>query len=128
MDVRRNPTRFASRLLIILLVLGLTGCTTIKGWFAGDPKPGDPAELVGEQQLGGTPVYVLKLTPKEDNAFATAMKIWVSKDWLIRQVEITDVNGAVTTYRIATIKVDQDIPDAKFAYTVPEKAEVIDLR
>lgn len=84
--------------------------------------------LVGEEKLGGMPVYVLKLTPKEDNAFATAMKIWVSKDWLIRQVEITDVNGAVTTYRIAKIEVDRDIPDAKFAYQVPEKAEVIDLR
>ncbi|MDT8322594.1 MAG: outer membrane lipoprotein carrier protein LolA [Bacteroidota bacterium] len=84
--------------------------------------------LVGEEQLGGRPVYVLKLTPKEDNAFATAMKIWVAKDWLIRQVEITDVNGAVTTYRITEIRVDQNIPDAKFAYSVPEKAEVIDLR
>ncbi|MCB2204866.1 outer membrane lipoprotein chaperone LolA [bacterium] len=84
--------------------------------------------LIGEEQLGGRTVYVLKLTPKEDNAFATAMKIWVSSDWLIRQVEITDVNSAVTTYRITGIKVDTKIDDAKFAYTVPDKAEVIDLR
>ncbi len=60
--------------------------------------------LIGEEALGGSSAYVLKLTPKEDNAFATAMKIWVSKDWLIRQVEITDVNGAVTTYRIKKIQ------------------------
>ncbi len=84
--------------------------------------------LIGEEALGGSSAYVLKLTPKEDNAFATAMKIWVSKDWLIRQVEITDVNGAVTTYRIKKIQVDQEISDTKFAYKVPEKAEVIDLR
>lgn len=35
------------RLLIAaFLALSLAGCTTIKGWFTGDPKPGDPAELV----------------------------------------------------------------------------------
>lgn len=84
--------------------------------------------LVGEEQFGGSAAYVLKLTPKEDNAFATAMKIWVSRDWLIRQVEISDVNGAVTTYRIDNIVVDQKLSDAKFKYSVPDKAEVIDLR
>jgi len=35
------------RLLTVLLLVGtLSGCSTIKGWFSGDPKPGDPAELV----------------------------------------------------------------------------------
>jgi outer membrane lipoprotein-sorting protein len=68
------------------------------------------------------------LTPKEDNAFATAMKIWVSKDWLIRKVEVTDVNGAVTTYVIEKISIDQKLGDAKFVYQVPDQAEVIDLR
>jgi chaperone LolA len=84
--------------------------------------------LIGEEQLSGISTYVLKLTPKEDNAFATAMKIWVSKDWLIRKVEITDVNGAITTYTIQKVTLDKDIPDAKFSYQVPENAEVIDLR
>jgi chaperone LolA len=84
--------------------------------------------LIGEETLGGIATYVLKLSPKEDNAFATAMKIWVSKDWLIRQVEITDVNGAVTMYRIEKVSIDQKIPDTKFKYNVPDKAEVIDLR
>jgi chaperone LolA len=84
--------------------------------------------LVGEEKIGGQSAYVLKLTPKEDNAFATAMKIWVSKDWLIRKVEITDINGAVTTYVIEKISIDQKLVDAKFVYQVPDKAEVIDLR
>lgn len=84
--------------------------------------------LVGEEKIGGQSAYVLKLTPKEDNSFATAMKIWVSKDWLIRKVEIIDVNGAVTTYVIEKISIDQKLGDAKFVYQLPEKAEVIDLR
>ena len=46
MSLRLTPMRLASRLLIALLAVSLAGCTTIQGWFAGDPKPGDPAELV----------------------------------------------------------------------------------
>jgi chaperone LolA len=84
--------------------------------------------LIGEEKLAGQSVYVLKLTPKEDNAFATAMKIWVSKEWYIRKVEITDINGAVTTYIIDKISVDQNLSDSKFTYQPPEKSEIIDLR
>lgn len=83
---------------------------------------------VGEEKFAGQSAHVLKLTPKEDNTFATAMKIWVSKDWLIRKVEITDINGAVTTYVIEKISVDTDLPDSKFTYQVPDKSEIIDLR
>ena len=31
---------------IIALAFTLSGCSTLKGWFSGDPKPGDPAELI----------------------------------------------------------------------------------
>ena len=84
--------------------------------------------FIGEETVAGQRTYVLKLTPKEDNTFATAMKIWVGKDWLIRKVEITDVNGAVTTYVIEKISIDQKLADSRFSFQVPDKAEVIDLR
>jgi chaperone LolA len=84
--------------------------------------------FIGEEKLAGQSAYVLKLTPKEEGSFATAMKIWVARDWLIRKVEITDVNGAVTTYVIEKIAIDQKLADSGFNFQVPEKAEVIDLR
>lgn len=84
--------------------------------------------LVGEEKVEGQSAYVLKLTPKEDNSFATAMKIWVGKDWLIRKVEITDVNGAVTTYGIRKVQLDTGLSDDLFTYRIPKDAEVIDLR
>lgn len=84
--------------------------------------------FIGEEKLAGQSAYVLKLTPKEEGSFATAMKIWVARDWLIRKVEITDVNGAVTTYIIEKIAIDQKLADSGFNFQVPEKAEVIDLR
>jgi chaperone LolA len=84
--------------------------------------------LTGEEQIGSHLCHVLRLTPKDDNSFATALKIWVSKDWYIRKVEVTDINGAVTTYVIETLAVDQKLPESSFAFEAPEKAEIIDLR
>jgi outer membrane lipoprotein carrier protein len=84
--------------------------------------------LVGEEMVGSVSTHVLRLTPKDDTSFATAMKIWVGKDWLIRKVEITDVNGAVTTYRIESIEVDTKLPDERFTFKAPAGAEIIDLR
>lgn len=84
--------------------------------------------LVGEEQIGKLNCYVLKLTPKEDNSFATALKTWVSKDWYIRKVEVTDINGAVTTYMIETLAVDRKLQDSMFEFQIPDKSEIIDLR
>ncbi|HOJ02502.1 MAG TPA: outer membrane lipoprotein carrier protein LolA [Bacteroidota bacterium] len=84
--------------------------------------------LVGEETVGKQRCHVLRLTPKEDNTFATGMKIWVGKDWFIRKIEISDVNGATTTYVIDAIQVDQKQPDSRFVFQIPDKAEVIDLR
>ncbi|MBR9978599.1 MAG: outer membrane lipoprotein carrier protein LolA [Bacteroidetes bacterium] len=84
--------------------------------------------LIGEEALGPVNTYVLRLTPKDDNSFATAMKIWVSKDWLIRRVEITDINGAVTTYDIESFVIDTKVSDNQFVFEAPAQAEIIDLR
>lgn len=84
--------------------------------------------LIGEEKVGSDDCYVLKLTPKEDNSFASAMKIWVSGKWMIRKVEITDMNGALTTYLIEQLTIDKGVPDSKFDFKVPAGADVIDLR
>jgi outer membrane lipoprotein carrier protein len=86
------------------------------------------SSLIGEEKLGAESVYVLKLTPKEDNAFATKLKIWVGKNWIIRKVETTDISGAVTTYTIKDISIDKGISDNKFEFKPPQGVDVIDLR
>ena len=86
------------------------------------------SSLIGEEKLGAESMYVLKLTPKEDNSFATRLKLWVSKNWLIKKVETTDISGAVTTYTIKDIVIDKGIPDARFEFKPPQGVDVIDLR
>lgn len=84
--------------------------------------------LVGEEKVGTDNCHVLRLTPKEDNTFTSALKIWVSSKWLIRKVEVTDINGALTTYVIDRIEIDKGIADSRFEFKVPAAADVIDLR
>lgn len=84
--------------------------------------------LVGEEKVGADNCHVLRLTPKEDNTFTSALKIWVSSKWLIRKVEVIDINGAQTTYVIDRIDIDKGIADSRFEFKVPAAADVIDLR
>jgi outer membrane lipoprotein carrier protein len=84
--------------------------------------------LTGEEKVGSEACYALKLTPREESGAAKTMKIWVSKAWLIRKLEITDLNGTVTTYQIKDVLVDKGIPDTRFDFKAPQGADVIDLR
>jgi outer membrane lipoprotein carrier protein len=84
--------------------------------------------LVGEEEIDGKTTYVLKLTPKEEHSFASAMKLWVGKDWLLKRIQITDVGGAVTEYRIKNVLINKGIDDRKFSFDIPSGAERIDMR
>ncbi len=86
------------------------------------------ATLIGKETVDKEECQVLKLTPKEENSFTTGMKIWITSDWLIKKVEVTDINNAVTTYVIKDIKLNTGLDEGKFKFTAPEKADVIDLR
>jgi chaperone LolA len=83
---------------------------------------------VGEEKVGSDACYALTLTPKEETTFAASMKIWVTRQWTIKKVELSDVAGTVTTYVIASIAIDRGLPDAKFEFKPPPDASVIDLR
>ncbi|MAT39244.1 MAG: outer membrane lipoprotein carrier protein LolA [Ectothiorhodospiraceae bacterium] len=84
--------------------------------------------LVGEETLDGEDCYVLKLTPKDENSFTTGMKIWVNDDWVIKRVEVTDINGATTTYTIKKITFNTGIQASTFHFEAPPGTDEIDLR
>ena len=86
------------------------------------------SSLLKEEKTGTENCFVLKLTPKSETAFATGMKIWVTKKWMIKKLEMTDLNGAVTTYLIKELITDKGLDAAKFEFSIPKGAEVIDMR
>lgn len=84
--------------------------------------------LVGEEKIGKEEMYVLKLTPKNENTVTSSIKVWVNHDWLIKQVEVTDIHKTITRYTMKDLKINKGIPDTQFQFSVPTGIDVIDMR
>lgn len=96
--------------------------------LTGSPKD-YYATVVGHEKLDGLETAVLKLVPKDDQAFVQSLRLWVNvSTWLIRKAEVIDVNGKETSYSVKDIRLNTGIADASFTYQIPEGVEVVDLR
>ncbi len=85
--------------------------------------------LVEEGKVNDVRTYVLKLTPKQDDSFIKAMKVWIDEDdWIIRKVEMSDVNDTKMTYMVKSVLINKGIADAQFEFKVPVGTQTIDLR
>ncbi len=74
-------------------------------------------------------VYILKLTPRDENSSVESAKIWVVEDDLqIMKVEITDINGTITTYSVKSVKINSGVDDSIFKFSIPNGVKVVDLR
>ncbi|CUU00987.1 outer membrane lipoprotein carrier protein [Candidatus Thermokryptus mobilis] len=74
-------------------------------------------------------VYVLKLTPRDENSSVESAKIWVVEgDFQIIKVEITDISGTVTTYLVKSVKLNSGVDDSIFKFSIPAGVKVVDLR
>ncbi|MCK6601405.1 MAG: outer membrane lipoprotein carrier protein LolA [Bacteroidetes bacterium] len=86
-------------------------------------------EVLGEENFAGMNTYKLKLTPKNPDNFIQEMKLWVDDDdWYVRQIEVSDINGSTTLYRLKQLQINKGIPDQYFQFSAPKNVEVIDLR
>jgi outer membrane lipoprotein carrier protein len=87
------------------------------------------ATLLGKEPLGRGQTYTLKLIPKDDQSFVKSIKVWVEdSSWVVRRVQIVDVNDTETLYTIHEIKLNTQVSDALFSFTPPPGTEVVDLR
>jgi len=85
--------------------------------------------LLGREKLGKTEALVLKLVPNSDQSLVKTMKLWIDNStWLIKKVEIEDVNGKQTEYVVTEVKTNTGLQDSDFTYQLPEGTEVVDLR
>lgn len=85
--------------------------------------------VVGKETIGGMVTWKLNLTPKNSDNFIQAMSLWADeKEWFIRQVEVRDINGSNTTYRLKQLQINSGLPDQWFQFTPPKGVDIIDLR
>jgi len=85
--------------------------------------------LVGKEKLQGKEMYVLRLVPKEEQAFVRSLKLWVDPEqWVARKVIVIDVNETETTYMLARITFNTGLGNSLFEFSAPKGTEVVDLR
>jgi chaperone LolA len=86
------------------------------------------ATMLGEEELEGSTVQLVKLIPKSQAGIVASLKLWVDeRTSLMRKVEILDVNGKETTYTVHSFEVNPGIADSTFRFTIPEGVDVVDL-
>lgn len=87
------------------------------------------ASLLGRERVNETSQVTLRLVPKDDQSFVRSMKIWVEEEtWVVRKVELVDVNDTQTVYTVHDIRLNSNLPDSTFAFSAPPGTEVVDLR
>lgn len=109
--------------------------------FRDDPKAITPdrmltdipknyvATLLERETIDGTKTHVLKLSPRDTRSLVKSMKVWVDpSEWLMVKVEVLDVSGNLTTYRIREVAFNGGLSDRIFHFDIPPDVEVIDLR
>jgi outer membrane lipoprotein carrier protein len=85
--------------------------------------------LLGEERFRDIEFTVIKLVPRDDQAFMQSMKVWVDPDsWLMGKVELVDANGKETTYIVEEIRINTDVDDNLFRFRIPDGVDVVDLR
>lgn len=85
------------------------------------------SDLDGEDNVGGTECYVIKLTPRNGGSVKSA-KIWIDKNEdLIRKINIVTTEST-NTYSLKDISLNAGLSSSKFSFSPPEGVEVIDLR
>lgn len=87
------------------------------------------ASLLPKEKVGNAPMITLKLVPKDDQSFIKSMKVWVEESsWVVRKVEMVDVNDTEKTYTVGEVKINTNLKDGTFTFTPPAGTEVVDLR
>jgi chaperone LolA len=85
--------------------------------------------ILGGERSGGAFLIILKLVPKDDQSFVKSMKLWVEEgSWVVRRVEMIDVNDTEKTYNVQDVKTNTNVNDSVFLFTPPPGTEVVDLR
>jgi len=85
------------------------------------------SDLDGEDKVGSTDCYVLKLSPRSKGNIKSA-KIWIDKnDYIIKKVSVNSKEGS-NTYTLKDVTLDAGVAASKFTFSPPADVEVIDMR
>ncbi len=100
------------------LLFNLPSKSTVK--FDGTEKIDPSAD--------GHEVQKLLMLPQGPDFTFKSLRIWVTKDFLIKKVEAEDWTQNKYTFVFNEIKINSDLNDQLFNFTVPSGVKTVDLR
>jgi outer membrane lipoprotein-sorting protein len=85
--------------------------------------------LKGEESVLEKECYVLEFLASTAEEYFPQVTVWVDKtEWVPRKVEQVDLNENRTVYLLNMLVFNPAVPKNTFEFTIPEGAEVIDMR
>jgi outer membrane lipoprotein carrier protein len=70
--------------------------------------------------------HVLNLSPKDGSAQFKSVQLTVNSSFVVQKVMIVDAVDTVTTLEFSDVKLNSDVPDSTFEFSVPAGADVVD--
>jgi len=93
--------------------------------FLSDPGSKYTLTYEAKEAVAGHPCHRIRLVPKTDASFKSAV-VWVdASDSVLRQVRVEDENGSVRTLTLDHVEMDKAVPSDWFTFTPPPGAQVI---
>lgn len=87
------------------------------------------ATMLGDEKIGKTETTVLKMIPNSKKAPVRWFKLWIDEEELvIRRVQVFDLSENETTYDLTRLRIDGELPDSVFQFSIPSGTEILDLR
>jgi len=97
------------------------------GQFTEKPHERYRSRYVRLDTLGGRPVDVVTLVPKDNDAPFTEATLWIDKqDGLPRRLEFQENTGQRRSITFAKLLVNGEVPFREFTFSVPVGVQVVD--
>jgi outer membrane lipoprotein-sorting protein len=77
--------------------------------------------------VAGRKMNVIDLIPKAKNGMFQKARLWIdASDNMLRQFEVTDINGLTRMITITELTANPNIPASAFKFTPPRNVRIVD--
>lgn len=96
-------------------------------WLLDRPTERYKVTLVRQDEIRGTPVDVLQMTPVVEGLPFTSATLWLARsDALPRRIEVKEQSGNHRTLTLSQLRTNTTLPPGTFTFTPPKGVKVID--
>lgn len=96
-------------------------------WLLDRPTERYKVTLVRQDEIRGTPVDVLQMTPVVEGLPFTSATLWLARsDALPRRIEVKEQSGNHRALTLSQLRTNTTLPPGTFTFTPPKGVKVID--